>query len=259
MTSSTSYISRLFALLDCFSPHDPELGVREAARMLNISSSSCGRMMSEMRNEGVLTQNPETKLYSLGGRVIRWAGVYVATSDLCSKSMPMMKSLFRETNETVTLYVVEGDERVCVERIESSQNVRIVESIGLRLKLYHGSGGQAILAFMDKSEIDRILSLAAGEIQDDKVEDEIRTIRQQLDETREKGYSISHGQWLSGASGIAAPIFGSRGKPIGSISISGPSDRFQCQEKIQKYADLLLPAVEKISYEMGYSSVFTSI
>lgn len=226
--------------------------------MLNISSSSCGRMMSEMRNEGVLTQNPETKLYSLGGRVIRWAGVYVATSDLCSKSMLMMKSLFRETNETVTLYVVEGDERVCVERIESSQNVRIVESIGLRLKLYHGSGGQAILAFMDKSEIDRILSLAAEEIQD-KVEDEIRTIRQQLDETREKGYSISHGQWLSGASGIAAPIFGSRGKPIGSISISGPSDRFQCQEKIQKYADLLLPAVEKISYEMGYSSVFTSI
>lgn len=227
--------------------------------MLNISSSSCGRLMSEMRNEGVLTQNPETKLYSLGGRVVRWAGVYVAISDLCSKSMPLMKSLFKEINETVTLYVVEGDERVCVERFESSQNIRIVESIGLRLKLYHGSGGQAILAFMGESEIDRILSLAAEEIQGDKVEEEIRTIRRQLEETRGRGYSLSHGQWLSGASGIAAPIFGARGKPLGSISISGPSDRFQSQEKIQKYADLLLPAVEKISYEMGCSSVFTSI
>lgn len=170
MNKSTSYTSRLFALLDCFSPNYPELGVREAARMLNISSSSCGRLMSEMRNEGVLTQNPETRLYSLGGRVIRWAGVYVAISDLCSKSMPLMKSLFKEINETVTLYVVEGDERVCVERFESSQNIRIVESIGLRLKLYHGSGGQAILAFMGESEIDRILSLAAEEIQSDKVD-----------------------------------------------------------------------------------------
>ena len=259
MTKNTSFTNRLFALLDCFSPQHPEIGVREAARMLNISSSSCGRLMSEMRNEGVLTQNPESRLYSLGGRVIRWAGVYLASSDLCSISLPLMKSLFKEVNETVILYVVEGDERVCVERFESFQNIRIVESIGLRLKLYAGSGGQAILAFMGEAEIERILALAAKEIQSDDIAEELRIIRNQLEETRRKGYAVSHGQWLSGASGIAAPIFDQRGRPIGSISISGPSDRFQSQEKIQKYADLLLPAVEKISYEMGYSSGFTSV
>lgn len=257
MVRESSYTNRLFALLDCFTPQHPELGVREAARMLNISSSSCGRLMSEMRDEGVLTQNQETRLYSLGGRVMRWAGVYISSSDLCSKSLPLMKMVFKEVNETVTLYVVEGTERVCVERFESSQNVRIVESIGLRLKLYAGSGGQAILAFMTDAEIERILALAASEIPGDHVDQEIQKIREQLKVTRERGYSISHGQWLTGASGIAAPIFGARGKPIGSISISGPSDRFRDPETIQKYVNLLFPAVEKISYEMGFSSVYS--
>ena len=65
------YINRIFAILDCFSVEKPELGVREAARMLNISPSSCGRMLSELRDEGILTQDSDTRAYSLGGRVIR--------------------------------------------------------------------------------------------------------------------------------------------------------------------------------------------
>ena len=252
-TGQDSHINRIFSLLDCFSIKQPELGVREAARLLGISSSASGRLLSSLRNEGVLIQNPESRTYSLGGRVIRWAGIYNSTSDLSVFALPYMKKILDETNETVSLYVVEGNERICIERLESRQNVRIVEMIGQRLKLYAGSGGRAILAFMEKSEIERILKVAADEMDPKQSDYKIEQIRQQLEIVRQTGYAISHGEWLSEASGIASPVFNDKGCPIGSVSISGPSQRFQDEEKLHEYAGLLRKYMLEISHDLGYA------
>ena len=253
-TDQDSHINRIFSLLDCFSVQQPELGVREAARLLGISSSASGRLLAALRNEGVVIQYPESRSYSLGGRVIRWAGTYTATSDLNVHALPYMKRILNETNETVSLYVVEGNERVCVERLESRQNVRIVEMVGQRLKLYAGSGGRAILAFMEESEIERILQIAATEIDPEHAAEEIYQIRTQLQAVRQTGYAISHGEWLTEASGIASPILNDKGNPIGSVSISGPSQRFQDEAKLKEYANLLLNYMQKISNDLGFVS-----
>ena len=97
------YLNRIFSLMDCFTAEKPALGVREAARMLNSSPSSFGRLLGELRDEGILVQNPDTRMYTLGGRVIRWAGVYTASSDRRKKACPYMERIYKETNETVTL------------------------------------------------------------------------------------------------------------------------------------------------------------
>ena len=249
-----TYIQHILAIIDCFSASNNELGVREVARILGFSKSTTGRLMKELKNEGVLTQNPDTALYRLGARVIKWAGVYMASSDLCRQSLPYMRHLLQETNETISLYTVEGNERICVERLESHQNVRIVEQIGQRLKLYAGSGGRAILAFMQPDEIGRILAIAEQEIPLDVSPEKLSEIQDQLKEIRKSGYSISHGQWLDGASGIAAPIFGKSDTPIGSISISGPTARFSDMQTIDRYRDLLLSDTYKLSKEMGFET-----
>jgi DNA-binding IclR family transcriptional regulator len=75
-------LSRAIALLDCFNQDRPEIGVREAARLVNLSSSATGRLMASLRNLGILSQNPESKAYSLGPRVLTWACIYTATLTL---------------------------------------------------------------------------------------------------------------------------------------------------------------------------------
>lgn len=254
MEQPQSYLQHILAIIDCFSASNHELGVREVSRVLGFSKSTAGRLMKELTNEGVLTQNPETSRYRLGARVIKWAGVYMASSDLCRQSLPYMRHLLQETNETVSLYTVEGNERICVERLESHQNVRIVEHIGQRLKLYAGSGGRAILAFMQPDEISRILAIAEEELPMDVIPKKLLEIQDQLNVIRKTGYSISHGQWLDGASGIAAPIFGKNDTPIGSISISGPTARFSDIQTIERYRDLLLSDTYKLSKEMGFET-----
>ena len=78
-----------------------------------------------------------------------------------------------------------------------------------------------------------------------KLKDEFITIR-------ENGYAVSHGEWQSDASGIGAPIFNDKGTPVGSISISGPTQRFLDKNVISSYAELLVKSVQQISRELGY-------
>ena len=250
--SDHQYINRIFSLLDCFSIEKPELGVREAARMLDISPSSCGRMLSELRDEGVLIQNSDTRTYSLGGRVIRWAGVYTSSSDLRKKAFPYMRQIYDQTNETVTLYTAEEFDRICVERIESRKTVRIVEMVGTRIKIFTGSGGKSILAFRSPEEIEKVFDYARTLPKYSEDENFFSQLREEFAQIRKNGYAVSHGEWETDASGIGAPIFNDKGIPIGSISISGPTLRFLDEELLKTYAALLVNSVEKISRELGY-------
>ena len=243
-------LSRAVKILECFSPERPEMGVREVARMIELSSSATGRLMLAMKELGILNQNPATKTYSIGARSLAWAGVYLSTCDIRAVAMPYMEDLHRTTQETISLYILDGNERVCVERLESPQNVRIVARIGRRLPLYAGSAGKVFLAFLPETRREEILStVTLSPFTTNTITDKSE-LRSELERIREDGWAISHGEWMAEASGVAAPIFGQKEEVIGVLSISGPSQRFQ-QEVILKYCQILTDVAHQISAAMG--------
>ena len=67
-----------------------------------------------------------------------------------------MEEIYKQTNETVTLYTAEEFDRVCVERIESRKTVRIVEMVGTSIDIFAGSGGKSILAYRTPEEIEHV-------------------------------------------------------------------------------------------------------
>jgi IclR family transcriptional regulator, KDG regulon repressor len=247
-------LSRAIAILDCFSAESPQLGVREVARRVNLSHSAAGRLMQAMRDMGILNQDANTSLYSMGSRPLVWAGVYASNLDVRNVALPFIHELHHDTQETISLYLMEGNERVCVERLESPQNVRIVARIGRRLPLYAGSAGKVFLAFLPVARRDEILAstdfvpLTPRTIVDREV------LISELDIIKKQGYSVSKGEWLMDASGVAAPIFDQTGLVIAAMTISGPGQRFT-SEKIETYSQLITQVARQISYELGYRSV----
>lgn len=246
-------LSHLCEILDCFTQEHPELGVRELARLTNLSSSTVGRLVLSMKERGILQQNPDTKLYSLGIRLLTWSGVYLASMDIRTVSMPVMTDLQRLTLETISLYILDGTDRVCVERLESPQNVRIVARLGLKLPLYAGSAGKAILAFLSEDRREKIITsvpmhpFTCHTIQDPQI------LRRELQEIRDRGYAFSHGEWIEDASGVAAPVFGSDRIVTGALTISGPTQRFT-PDAIKKYGREAITAALSISRQLGYTT-----
>lgn len=249
-TETRGVLQNILAILDSFSNVQPSLGVREAARITQLAPSTAGRLMQDLRDCGLLEQDEETRTYRLGARLLGWAGILLTITDLRQAALPYMLELKTKTSETVSLYQLEGNERLCIERIESDQNIRMVTRIGQRLPLYAGSAGKAMLAFLPEhlqQEIIREIPLKP--FTNSTITDAF-VLQQELKLIRQNGFAVSHGEWISDASGIAVPLFGLRNEVIGGLSISGPTSRFSA-EHIARFSNLAIETGRLISAKRG--------
>ena len=244
-------IDRIVAILDCFTLTSPQLGVREIARKIELPTSTTGRLLTSMKEAGFLSQNSDTLLYQLGGRLLSWAGVYSATLDVRSIALPAMHKLHHDTDETISLYILEGNERLCVERLESTHNVRMVARIGRHLPLYAGSAGKVFLAFLPEERRDQILDETMLTPFTENTIVDRKLLLEELIKIRQQGYAVSFGEWMAEASGIAAPIFDQSKEITAVITISGPNQRFT-KENVAVYTQTLLAAAKMISTNLGF-------
>jgi IclR family transcriptional regulator, KDG regulon repressor len=247
-------LNRAISVLDCFTQENRELGVREIARMVNLSSSATGRLLCALKEMGILSQNPETRAYSMGARVLSWSGVYNATLDVRNKAFSAISELHQTTRETISLYILDGKYRVCVERLESPQSVRMVTRVGRRLPLYAGSAGKVMLAFLPQQKQDDILNGTSLEPLTPKTITDPAALRRELKKIRTQGCAVSFGEWVMDAAGVAAPIFDQDKNVVGALSISGPTSRFN-KENVTSYCNEVKRIAARISESMGYAEV----
>lgn len=251
LADSTSMLRRVVVILDCFTADQPRLGVREVARLTGLSASTAGRIMAELKDLGILQQNSTTRTYSLGSKILAWSGVYMDSLDLRTMALPLMEELRRATYETISLYIMDGYERLCVERMESHQNVRMTSRVGHRLPLYAGSAGKAMLAFLPEAKIKEILRNTDLKPYTSQTITDPDLILAELEKIRQRGYATSVGEWVSEAAGVAAPILKQGAEVVGALSISGPSSRFE-PEKIVQYGNAAVRAAGQLSHMMGF-------
>lgn len=244
-------LDRAIKILDCFTLDQYELGVREVSRMTGLAASVCGRLMSALKDEGILTQNATSRIYSMGPKPLRWAEIYSTNLDIRNVALPVINELLVKSKETISLYILDEDERLCVERMESAQNVRIVARIGRRLPLYAGSAGKVLLAYLPLYRQEEIIKKTTFIPYTPETIVDPMVLRQELRRIRQQGYAFSRGEWVVDAAGIAAPIFDHKEDIVAALTISGPSTRFT-QETIKKHIDNIIPSAERISRDLGY-------
>jgi len=244
-------LERTVAILDSFSLEQPVQGVRDVARKTGLSSSTAGRIMVYLKDLGLLNQDPDTLSYMIGSKPLAWAGIYTMTSDVRTLALPVMVRLQEQTRETISLYVMEGDERVCVERLESPETVRIVARVGRRIPLYAGSAGKLFLAYLPEARREEILKRVKLVPMTEKTITDLEELRQNIGKIKKQGFAFSRGEWILEAAGVAAPVFDQRGQITAALTISGPAQRFT-NEKVIELAHLVKAGATEISTELGY-------
>ncbi len=243
-------LSRAVAILDCFTIENPQLGVREIARQIDMSVSTAGRMLASLSTLGFLSQDASSRLYRMGPKVMAYNMVYTATLDIRGSARPMLEELYGLTNETVSLYILAGDVRVCADCIESSERLRVVVRIGEHMPLHAGSSGKALLAFMPPEDVERVLSRPLEKMTSATVTSR-EDILKELKDIRAQGFATSHGERFEDVIGAAAPVFDNTGKVVAAINVAGPGMRFTDQS----VADLqpqLVRLANQVSRMLGY-------
>jgi len=251
-----SSIEKAIDVLFCFDLQHSQLRLAEISQRLGLHKSTAHRLLSLLKKKGLVVVDPSTQLYSLGPALVELAWIVLRQQDLRSVCRPYMEQLRQTTNETVSLNIRMGNKRVCIEELQSDQEVKYSQTFGLTAPLQVGAPGKALLAFMPEDEFERVLAtLEFTPLTPDTITDR-EALREEVAATHVRGYAVSIGERSPWAAAVAAPIRDHSGQAVAAVSVLGPSHRLT--SKVLKDLGVQVTTVAKaISAALGHSGGIT--
>ena len=253
-TSPIQSIQRAAAILRSFTEVEPELGVTELSRRLDLHKSTVSRILTTLQYEGLIGQNPETGRYRLGVGLVSLAGVALGGLDVRGVAQPHLNTLVEISQETINVTILDGNECVNIERVASPKPIRYVGWIGRRTPLHCTASGKLFLAHMTAAERSARLRFPLARYTE-KTITEAPALEQSLAQICAQGYAAVHEEFEDGFSAIAAPVFNHNSQVIATITISGPTYRLSVAE-IEAFVQPLQQVAQTISAEMGYTGPY---
>jgi DNA-binding IclR family transcriptional regulator len=243
-------VERALDLLLAFADDGPELGITDLSRRFALPKATVHRLVEVLVAYDLLSRDPHTARYRLGLTAFRLGSAFLRTLDVRQAALPVMQALAQQTGETVNLNIVQGGHRVCIEKVESSQDVRHFVDLGRPLPLFAGASGKVLLAYLDPPAVEAVLREQVRSLTARTVTDRER-IRADLARIRQRGYAVSTGERVDGASAVSAPVRNAHGVVVAGLTVSGPSYRFT-PGRVRMLIPMVLEAAAAISRRLGY-------
>ena len=197
-------------------------GVRlsDIAEALHLSRSTAHRILKCLADEGLVHHRSEGGRYVVG-RLAYELGLAV-TSDVLGIAQwhAAVDRVAQRTGLTTYLISRSGMEATCVFKTDGNTAIRVIPvEVGQRRLLGVGAGATALLAALDRETSEQIIAAIAPHLSD-YPHLSATTIRGIVAETRRTGFSVSRGNVVDGAIGLAMTIPCDTGEPTLALSIA---------------------------------------
>jgi len=245
-TASFSKFMHVLQLVADWDDTGEALNVTALMRASGYPRPTVHRIVAGLLAERLLVEVPRSHSLALGPRLIQLASRSWGRSELRLAAVDELKRLRDLTGETVHLAVPNGNTMVYIEKLESPSAVRMASRIGTSVCLHATAVGKAYLAALAPAALEPLLkTLALTRYTPNTVTDRA-ALRDQLEVTRARGWSVDGEENEAGIFCFGAVIRGQRGLPVAAISVSTLMFR-QKEDPEQAYVAPLLEACAAIS------------
>jgi DNA-binding IclR family transcriptional regulator len=216
----TAAVDRALSLLAAFRTGEESLGLQDLAERTRQHKSTVLRLLASLQHAQLVLRLEDAR-YRLGPGIARLHAVYAASFSLDRLVVPELRKLTMSTGESAAFHVRQGDARLCLYRVDSSNPVRDHIRAGDLLPLGRGAGGHVLLAFAGKQ----------GALYDD---------------IRRDGVAVMAGDRVPQLAGISAPCFDARRQLVGAVTLTMPTERLD-----PEYRHEVIAAARAISRGLG--------
>jgi IclR family KDG regulon transcriptional repressor len=230
---------------------EKQLGVSELAARLGIHKSTVYRFLSSLQQLGYVRQNAVNEKYSLSYKILDLAGRILSSIDVRQAARPIMEQISDKTRETVHLATLEQDEVIYIDKIDSSQPLRMHSYIGQKIPIHASALGKVLLAWGPNHILGDLLEKGNLRRFTDTSITDPEALREEIQKIRNQGYAEDREESVPGVRCVAAPIRNSDGLAVAAISISLPSLRFD-RVNMPALQKMVCRGALEISQQMGF-------
>ena len=215
-------VERALMILDAMT--DEKITLAELSKRTDLYKSTLLRLIKSLEKFGYVLRDEDGR-YRLGSKVLYLGSIYQRNFRTSDFVPPVLRNLVAELQEGASFYVLDGDRRVVLHRVDAARSVRDLVHEGDRFPLASGASGHVLRAF----------SGARGE---------------RFDHIREVMYASSFGERDPEIAAYASPVFGQGNRLVGAVSVSGPRYRIEALGE-SKIVPVLFKYVQTLTTTFG--------
>lgn len=227
------------------------MGVRAIAQALQVPVGSMHRLLLDLAEENVVERTVEGE-WALSFRLLAITGQQLGRIGITGLARPFVERIAERTGETVNVYARSGDRAVCLDKVRGNQGMQLDMPIGHRGGLTNGGSGKAILAYMSPEERERAIASEPLVALTPQTITDRGALEVELGRIRRRGYSIDDQEVVMGVYCVSVPLLDRLARPMGAISISGPSVKAPGPE-VTPLVEMLDEACQHVSRRLGYA------
>ncbi|MES2711528.1 MAG: IclR family transcriptional regulator [Pseudomonadota bacterium] len=216
-------VDRAFDILNAFRWGDEGLSLAELANRTALHKTTILRLAVSLQAAGMLARSGSGE-FRLGANILKLSAIMRASLRLDREAMPFLTSLAAACRESASIFIRDGEQRICLARVEAEQMVR-------------DSGRRLLPLPLDDTSAGLVLRGRAG-----KGVGPADTPFQPI---------FTSGVTDPETASFSAPVLDAAGDIVAAMTVSGPAYRLTAASA-EAHAPLLSEAAEAFSATLGY-------
>jgi len=225
-------VAKALSVLELLAEHK-ELTAKKITTFLDMNRSTAYRLLGTLTQLNYVRHDPIARTYALSTKILTLASGVTAQKNITDLASPFLKKLHDTTEETIHLAVLDRDELVYLEKIESMRNLRVAigSKEGGHAPLYCTGIGKILLTGLTEEKLQEYLSVVKFTRYTEHTIADKEELIQEMKIIRKQGFAEDREEHEPGVYCMAGPIKNSTGSTIAAFSISLPSVR--CTEPLK--------------------------
>jgi DNA-binding IclR family transcriptional regulator len=188
------------------------------------------RTCTLLESMGMVQREGDSKKLTVGPRLCALALEVMLSSPNRGPIRAVLQSLATTIGETCTFTILDGNEIVVVDRVESAEPLRLELHAGSRIPLHCTASGKLFLSLIPRALARRLIESAPlTRRTPNSIVDPV-VLHEELRRIRKERISRDNQEFSTGLIAIAVPVAGKRGRICGTVSVNAPATRMTLTE-----------------------------
>jgi DNA-binding IclR family transcriptional regulator len=241
---------RAFGVLELVAHADGPLSLDELTQLCGLPKPSVYRILGTLQRGGLVQREPASKRYCIGARLSRLALEVMMRSPQRARRHAILQQLVAEIGETCNLTMLDGNEVLYLDRVETSSPVRVHLAAGSRVPLHCTASGKLFLSQLSDSQAATLLGPGPYRRFTENTITDPEELQKALRRIRSEGMGTDVGEFLEGSVAVSVPVTDAQGRVCATVAVHGPAPRVTLRSCMD-----FLPALRRAAKAMAGTMV----
>jgi DNA-binding IclR family transcriptional regulator len=242
-------IDKCFSVLALMAEEKRPFGFYEIVKNLGLNKSTVFNILHTLNDLDVLEKGPDG-LFRLGPRLFVLGNAAAGGSELIQTVHPYLETINRDFKLSTFFGILSGQEVIILDKADRAHRINLSSEIGMKIPIFAGVAGKALLSQLPQTDMDRILSENTPKQYTPRTITDKAVYKKEILNVKKTGIAFDREEYIEGLMAVAAPLQTYREDLQAAMWAVGLKQEFR-EDTLRRITKSLLNMVEEINHRFS--------